>query len=181
VVNQHLKSMSYAKKIWLLICSLLVIIGICVGLHYFVGPEDNLTLLCRADLYTKDAERDVKVGVDIKVAGDVVTLKYRSFESGGEMSSMILSGKVDQFDLTSMTFKLKLDQGQVVSSLSKKSFSNHMKTVIDSSRLAITNGSPLSLEIHLLEIDEKQDYAIIQFSPDDGLWGCDLKVDKLAF
>lgn len=173
--------MSFAKKVWLLLCSLLVIVGICVGLHYFVGPEDNLTLVCRSDLYSEDIERDIKVGVDIKVAGELVTLTYRSFESGSNNNAMILTGKIEQFDLTSMTFKLKLEQGQVISNLSQKSFSGHMKTVIDSSRLAITNGSPLMLEIHLLEIDEKQHYAIVQFSPDDGLWGCDIKDNKLTF
>ena len=181
MVNQHLKSMNYAKKVWLLVCSLFVIIGICIGLHFFFGPEDNMSLSCRADLHGKGVKRDVKVAIDIKIVGEEVTLKYRSFESGTDNHSMIMKGKLEKLDLTSMTFKLKLEKGQVVSNLLQDSFSNHMKSVIDSSRLAMANRGPLSLDIHLLEIDEKQHYAIVQFSPDDGLWGCDIKDNKLTF
>lgn len=181
MVNQHLVEVSHAKKWWLLTCCLFVIIGLCIALHYFVGPEDNLTLSCQANLHGKDVDRDLKVAVVIKVVGKAVTLSYHFFESGVENHAMILTGKVEKLDLASMIFKMRLKHGQVVSNLSQQSFSNHMKSVINSSRLAITNGSPLSLDIHLLEIDEKQNYAIIQFDPDDGLWGCDLKDNKLTF
>lgn len=181
MVNQRLKTMSYVKKVWLLLCSLLVIIGLCIGLHYFVGPEDNLTLSCQASLHGRDVDRVIKVDVVIKVVGKAVTLKYRSLEPGGEVNSIILSGKIDKLDLASLTFKLKLEHGQIISNLAQKTFSNHMTAVIDSSRLAITNASPLLLDIQLIEIDEMQSYAIIQFAPDDGLWGCDLKDNKLTF
>ena len=181
MVNQHLRSMSHAKKLWLLSCCLFVIIGLCITLHFFFGPEDNLTLSCRADLHCKDVVRDVKVAVVIKIVGKAVTLSYQSFESGLENHAIILTGKAEKLDLASMTYKMKLNHGQIISNLSQQSFSNHMKTVIESSRLALTNGSPLSLDIHLLEIDEQQNYAIIQFTPDDGLWGCDLKDNKLTF
>ncbi|MEC4728215.1 hypothetical protein HWQ46_22010 [Shewanella sp. D64] len=162
-------------------CSLLVIISICIGLHYFVGPEENLTFSCQANLHGKDVDRVNKVEVVIKVVGEAVSLMYRFIESGGEINSIILSGKIDKLDLASLTFKLKLEHGQIISNLTQKSFSNHMAAVIDSSRLAITSVSPLLLDIQLIEIDEMQNYAIIQFAPDDGLWGCDLKDNKLTF
>lgn len=180
-MNKSLQFFCFGKKVWFLVFALLVIVGLCIGLHYFFVPEENVSLSCRANLYSEDINRDLDVGLEIEAKGELVTLKYRFFESGLEKSSMILSGKVSKLDLSSMSLKLELNNGQVISNLAQARLSKHMKTIIDASRLAITNGTPLTLGINLVELDEKDNYAIIQFLPDDGLWGCHLKLHKLAF
>ncbi|MBW8183014.1 hypothetical protein [Shewanella nanhaiensis] len=180
-MNRYRHLFCNGKKFWILLSSLIAIVGLCAALHLLFVPEDNVSLSCSADLYSKKPNRDLSLGLEIETRGELVTLKYRFFKSGIEKNSMILSGKVSKLDLTSMSLKLELDSGQVISNLAQKGLSKHMNTIVDASRLAITNGTPLTLGIHLLELDEKNNYAIIQFTPDDGIWGCDLKIHKLPF
>ncbi len=153
----------------------MMIICFCLGLNYYVMNGENLTASCRANLYDAIENRLTDVVVDISTKGKEVELQYRFLEQEIEQSSIIMRGTLLKLDLDTMTYRLALQSGELLSNIMPPRFPEQMSRLIEYTRAA-PGPSPTSipLNIHVLDMNAVQGNAVIQFQPGNGIWACEL-------
>ncbi|RTR34952.1 hypothetical protein EKG39_04640 [Shewanella atlantica] len=176
MINRFPGNLRQGVKVWPLIITFLMIVGFCLGLNYYVMNGENLTASCKANIYNAFEGRPTDVVIDITTKGKLVELQYRFLEEEIEQSSIIMRGTLLELDLETMTYRLALDSGELLSHISPPRFPERMSRLIEYSRNPLSGDTPHSipLDIHVLDMNAVQGNAVIQFRPGNGIWACDL-------
>ncbi len=176
MINLFANNLKHDVKVWPLIVTFLMIIGFCLGLNYYVMNGENLQASCRANIYTTLEDRPTDIVIDIITKGKKIELQYRFLEDEIEQSSIIMKGTLLKLDLKTMTYRLELDSGELLSSISPPRFPEQMSRLIEYSQNALPGVTPttIPLDIHVLDMNAVQGNAVIQFHPGNGVWACEL-------
>gem|GEM_PF-5681965 len=178
MINRFANNPKHDVKLWPLVVTFLMMVGFCLGLNYYVMNGENLNASCRANIYNTLEDRPTDVVIDFTIKGKEIELQYRFIEDEYEVeqSSIIMKGTLLKLDMEAMTYRLELDSGELLSSLSPPRFPEQMSRLIEYSRNALSGATPSSipLDIHVLDLNAVQGNAVIQFHPGNGVWACEL-------
>ncbi len=173
MANSYSRS-TYGSKLLSVLLSLVAVIILIFGLRYYHLSEKGIDLVCEGELYGEDASDDLKLTLFIETEGKNLSLNYQFFHNGYSLGKITFRGELDTIDVASMTYKFLIDGGKLQLGLDQEIIPPHIENLINTAKLALEYSKTENLDLQIINMNNNEGYAVIQFNPGNGIWICDL-------
>ncbi|AQS37787.1 hypothetical protein Sps_02635 [Shewanella psychrophila] len=164
----------FRLKAWPILFSLLAVVILVFGLHYYHLSEDGIDLVCTGSSYGEDASDDLDLTLTLETKAKLVTLNYQFYRKDSPLGKITFRGVLDTLDVANLTYRFLIDAGEFQLSFGQNAIPPHMSSIIDSAKWALEHSKIANLDLQIIEMNNAEGYAVIQFNPGNGIWICEL-------
>ncbi|MCL1051891.1 hypothetical protein L2755_20005 [Shewanella abyssi] len=162
-----------------ILATLIFILGLCMALDYFVEPNDDVSLICHADVYEAKDSRFSTGGLklDINRVGNQIEFQIVFIKQGTEQAHVTTLGELTEVSSPILTYKIDLQDAYLKHGVFLNKISQHMDEMVGSVQKLIDNdensGKPFYIKV--LEMDKSLGFVTIQFNERNALWVCEIQ------
>ncbi|MCL2913570.1 hypothetical protein L2725_07180 [Shewanella corallii] len=167
-------------KIWPLAVMMLTILLVVFGLHGIADKKEDWNLTCRAALYKQGSADDIERSVKLKVRskdGEAV-ISYDYFQNKQYQGSIRMYGEITDFEVSSLILHIRVTRGEVVSDDSVAERPYYLQKILEHNLDFLERvNQGMTFTLRMSEMDLKQGFAILNFTPGNNIWACDIQAD----
>lgn len=161
-----------------ILLTLIFILGLCMALDYLVEPNEDISLVCHADVYDVKQSMFLPGGLkfDVQRMGQQIEFHIVYTHPGSEPVEMTSYGELVRISAPILTYEIRLKEADLKHDEFLEKISDYMGETIDIVKKSINedkrNGQPFYIKV--LEMDKSQGSVIIQISERNELWACEI-------
>ncbi|WP_153916285.1 hypothetical protein [Shewanella sp. TC10] len=150
-------------------------------LEHFADSRKVWTFDCNSKMYQlKDLDGEVvhaenePLYLSLTIQDKLIRLDYYTDEKESEREFVSLKGHLKELEIGKLMYQLDLKVIDVNYRLDVPQLQDYLANELDEIRESLVLGNKVSVAMQVLEVDVKNDFILIKFSPYNTLWACRL-------
>lgn len=163
-----------------ILVTLIIILGLCMALDYFVEPTDDVKLICHSNSYNLEyyGKQDRGLRFEIERINSDVKMHMVYLKNNKDVVTLSSEGQLLKVSAPVLTYEVQLDAAKLTRNLLDTNLSPHMQETVGILKKIISDdiiSEGKAFHIKVLEMDKTTGFVTIQVSERNGLWACEIQ------